>query len=116
MIAQYGYDNGARLQTATLGNGLVETRAYRNDNTLSSSATPGVGTFTYTYDAVKRKKTEGGTAVNGPQALGYDNEGRLASWGNGTSTQSWSLSPVGDWNTTTRDSVVETRVHDAAHE
>jgi RHS repeat-associated protein len=114
-LAKYTYDNGGRIQTLTPGNGLVETRSYRADNTLASISTPNIGDFTYTYDAQKRRKTEGGSATNGAQTLGYDNEGRLTSWGNGTATQNWSLSAVGDWNTTTRSGTTETRVHSTAH-
>jgi RHS repeat-associated protein len=115
-IAQYAYDNAGRVTTTTLGNGLIETKSYRPDDTISALTTPTVGNFSYTYDANKQRLTEGGTAVNGAQTLGYDPGGRLASWGNGTSTQSWSLSLVGDWNSTTRNGVTETRSHNNGHE
>jgi RHS repeat-associated protein len=118
-IASYAYDDGGRLATSTLGNGLVETRTFRSDNTVASISTPGVGDFTYTYDHKKQKLTEGGAATNGAQTFTYDNQGRLSSWAGGSGgalTQTWSLSPVGDWQSTTRESVVENRTHNAAHE
>src|SRR5205814_3881109 len=94
----------------------VETRTYRSDGTLASIAAPAVGDLAYTYDGKKQKLSESGGASNGPQTFQYDNDGRLTGWSNGTANQSWVLSPVGDWQRTTRDGVVETRAHDAAHE
>jgi RHS repeat-associated protein len=116
LLGTFNYDGGGRVSSLAMGNGLTETRTYRSDDRLSSISTGAVGNFTYTYDKNKWKHTEGGSAVNGPQSFGYDDEGRPTSWNNGTSTQSWILSLVGDWLSTTRNGVVETRTHNAAHE
>jgi RHS repeat-associated protein len=116
-VAQYTYDDGGRLDTTTFGNGRVESRTYRNDNLLSGISTPSVGDFSYTYDGKKRKLTEGGTAMNGAQTFTYDDEGRPTSWSGGAAAaQSWTLSLEGDWQSTTRNSVTESRTHNAAHE
>jgi RHS repeat-associated protein len=72
--------------------------------------------FSYTYDGRKQKLTEGGSAVNGDQTFGYDGQGRLTTWASGSSTQTWTLAKVGDWQTTSRNGLVEARTHDAAHE
>lgn len=52
------------------------------------------------------------------QVFGYDPQDRLTSWNRGANTQaqSWALSPVGDWQSTTRDGATETRTHNAVHE
>src|SRR5205814_1619069 len=118
-IAQFTYDSGGRLTSTALGNGLQESKSYRNDNLLSSMTTTAVGTITHSYDGDKRKLTEAGTAVSGDQTFAYDNGGRLTSWQRGfpgLRNQSWVLSPVGDWVSTSRDGETENRTHDAAHE
>lgn len=68
-IAQLGYDDGGRLAVSTLGNGLTETRTYRNDGTAATISTNAVGDYTYSYDGRKRKLTEAGAAVNGTQRV-----------------------------------------------
>jgi RHS repeat-associated protein len=115
VVASFDYDDGGRLSTATLGNGLVETRSYRSDATIEGISTPTAGSFAYTYDGAKRKKSETGNAANGAQSFDYDDEGRLKTWSGGDDAQSWSLSPVGDWSTTTRNGATETRAHSKAH-
>src|SRR5205814_6172919 len=109
-IAQFTYDSGGRLTSTALGNGLQESKSYRNDNLLSSMTTTAVGTITHSYDGDKRKLTEAGTAVSGDQTFAYDNGGRLTSWQRGfpgLRNQSWVLSPVGDWVSTSRDGETE---------
>jgi RHS repeat-associated protein len=116
-IAGYQYDDGGRLATSTLGNGLVETRSYRSDNTLSTLSAPGVGDLSYTYDKAKRKVTEGGSAMpGGTQAFVYDDAGRPVQWSQGSNSQRWVLSAEGDWTSTTVNNTTETRTHNAAHE
>ena len=117
IVSEYQYDPGGRLQTTMLGNGLTETRQYWDDNTVQSISTPGaVGDLTYTYDANRRKKTEGGTAISNAQTFDYDNEGRLTSWTGVGGNQSWTLSKVGDWDNTTRNGYPADRNHNAVHE
>jgi RHS repeat-associated protein len=116
-IASYAYDDGGRLTTTTFGNGMVETRGYRADDRLQAVSTPDVGDFSYAYDQAKRKTSEGGTAApGGVQSFSYDAAGRLTSWARGSENQSWRLSPSGDWSSTSRGGVTETRTHNAAHE
>jgi RHS repeat-associated protein len=116
-IATMAYDDGGRPTSVTMGNGLVETRRYRGDDRLASINTPGVGDLSYIYDAAKRKGSEAGTALTGgTQSYTYDNASRVTRWTAGSTTQSWALSPVGDWTSTTRGSTTESRTHNAAHE
>lgn len=123
-VATRIYDNGGRLTTTTFGNSLVETRTYRSDangvdNQLATQVIPGVTNFTYAYDANKRitQETNGIFAAQTQKFLAYDNENRLTSWQRGTSeTQTWQLSKVGDWQSTTVNGVAQPRAHSAVHE
>jgi len=122
-VASRLYDAGGRLTSATLGNGLVEARTYRaGDNLTASIATPGVTNFTYTHDANKRKTREVDLAVPAAsQTFAYDDADRLTSWSSDAGvtpaqTQTWSLTAVGDWTTTVRTGVTETRTHAPVHE
>ena len=128
-VVDFGYDNAGRWQTTAYGPTAgspvkTETRTYRaNDNTVESIVVPGVTSFTYSYDANKRKTGETDGQVGAwTQTFGYDAEDRLTSWNRngGTDTQSWVLSKVGDWSSTsavlggvTRN---ETRAHDPVHQ
>jgi RHS repeat-associated protein len=120
LLATRAYDSGMRLATTALGNGLAETRTYRaGDNLLESLDVPGVHALGYTYDANKRKRLEQATTNPAEsQTFDYDHEDRLTSWSRGgtASTQSWNLTPVGDWDDTTRDGVSEDRSHNRVHE
>ena len=123
-VATRTYDAGGRLATSALGNNLVETRSYRSDvngvdNMLVSQALPGVTDYTYAYDANKRVtlETDALFPAQTQQFLGYDNENRLTNWKRGTNeTQSWVLSKVGDWTSTTINGTAQTRTHSAVHE
>ncbi len=117
-VATRTYDDGGRLTSTTLGNGIVEQRTYFNDNRVHTITAPGVTAFTYAYDAAKRKTLEAdGILAQSDQVFGYDFADRLVSWSRGgADTQAWTLSPVGDWQSTTRNQVTETRTHNAVHE
>ncbi|HBC64175.1 MAG TPA: hypothetical protein DC058_23535 [Planctomycetaceae bacterium] len=121
-VATFTYDTGGRETQRNLGNGLTTTRSYLADNQIQSIATPTVETLTYTYDANKNPTSETRSGVMAPYSWstgtsGYDDEDRLVNWSrtNGDS-QSWNLSPVHDWNTTTINGAVQTRTHGPAHE
>lgn len=115
------YDAGRRLTGTTYGNSKVESRTYRNDNLLSTLATPGVTALSYAWDANKNKTSETDTFVNAYSwttgSGGYDSLDRLVSWSrtNGNA-QSWNLSPVGNWNNWTYNGNQENRTHNAVHE
>jgi len=122
-VATRAYDNGGRLATTTFGNSLVETRTYRSDangvdNQLTTQVIPGVTNFAYAYDANKRitHETNGLFSAQTQQFNSYDNENRLTGWSRGTDTQSWTLSKVGDWTSTTINGVAQPRTHSAVHE
>lgn len=118
------YDLGGRLSTTTLGNALVETRTYRSDaggvdNQLAGITVPSVVSFAYQYDANKRKTAESdGVVVSLSQQFNaYDDENRLTSWSRTAGdSQSWTLSKVGDWQSTTINGVPQARTHDSVHE
>ncbi len=125
------YDDGTRLTGETLGNGVTETRAYSNDNLLTSITYGGTGTaignLSYTWDANKNKTSEtiGGLMADWGFTSGgttYDHEDRLTGYARaGTSSpsqfsQSWSLTSVGDWTSTTINGTAHTRTHGPTHE
>jgi RHS repeat-associated protein len=93
-----------------------------NSHLVFSIAVPGVTGFGYTYDTLGRKTQESSSlAAADTQQFAYDAASRLTSWKQGptatpTHQQSWTLSPVGDWNSTTVDGVSETRTHQDVHE
>jgi RHS repeat-associated protein len=121
-VATFTYDAGGRETSRLLGNGLTTSRSYFADNQIQSIATPTVETLTYTYDANKNPTSETRSGVMAPYSwstgpTGYDDEDRLTNWArtNGDS-QSWNLSPVHDWNSTTINGALQTRTHGPAHE
>ncbi len=130
-ISTRSYDDGTRLTGETLGNGVTETRAYSNDNLLTSISFGGTGTaignLSYTWDANKNKTSEtiGGVMADWGFTSGgttYDHEDRLTGYARtGTSSpsqlsQSWSLTSVGDWTSTTINGTAHTRTHGPTHE
>ncbi len=121
-VASFNYDNGGRETSRTLGNGVTTTRTHTADNSVASTNTPGVESLAYTYDANKNPTSEIRTGVMVAQswstgANGFDAENRLVSWSrsNGDS-QSWSLSPVNDWDQFTSNGTTQMRTHGPAHE
>jgi RHS repeat-associated protein len=127
-VSTRSYDDGMRLTSEALGNTQTEARTYFNDNTLSTLTNNGsVGNLSYTWDANKNKTSETitGTMANYSfTAAGtvYDFEDRLTGFArSGTAapaqlSQSWNLTSVGDWNTTTINGTVHTRTHGPTHE
>ena len=121
-MADFVYDAGGRETARNLGNGLTTSRSYFADNQIQSIATPTVETLTYTYDPNKNPTSETRSGVMAPYSwstgpAGFDDEDRLTNWQrtNGDS-QTWNLSPVHDWNSTTINGAVQTRTHGPAHE
>jgi len=122
LIASRTYDAGLRLTRTIFGNVLTEDRTYRADNQVSSISTPGINVLGYQYDANKRATQETNTLLPAEAlSYGYDFEDRLVNWKRGpsatpTQTQTWGLSLVGDWQSTTSDAIAETRTHSPVHE
>ena len=121
-VADFVYDAGGRETTRNLGNGLTTTQSYFADNQIQAIATPTVETLTYTYDPNKNPTSETRSGVMAPYSwttgtIGYDDEDRLTNWQrtNGDS-QTWNLSPVHDWTSTTINGSVQARTHGPAHE
>ncbi|MBA3845675.1 MAG: RHS repeat protein, partial [Planctomycetes bacterium] len=123
-VATRHYDAGGRLEETVLGNGLTESRRYQPGDQLLATLAVASQTATavslrYAFDANKRKTEEQDILAATTQRFGYDDADRLTSWTrNDLSPQSqqWNLSPVGDWWSTTRNGVTETRDHTAVHE
>ena len=126
VVSARSYDVGGRLLQNQAGNGLTETRSYvANDNLVADIRIPGVDHFVYSYDALKRKTAEVDLeVVNQTQRFAYDDQSRLNDWKRtgalpadpAVSTQTWTLSSVGDWNQTKVDGVTQNRTHTAVHE
>ncbi|PNY36503.1 hypothetical protein C2E31_12985, partial [Rhodopirellula baltica] len=113
------------MLSSTYNNGVGETRAYNNDNTLASISFSGasIGNFSYDWDANKNKTSEGITGTMSGfgfdvGASGYDDEDRLVSWERDDNNldQAWSLSLVGDWDSYTENASVQARTHGDTHE
>ena len=116
----YAYDAAGRVLTNTMGNGKVESYAYRGDGLVSGVTISGVSALTYAYNANKRETRESrdGQAFD---TFGYDAEERVTSFTRrGTTTQTWTLTPEGDWSqvffngseTQSRDSDVVHQIED----
>lgn len=120
LVVDRGYDDGGRLGIQTFGNGLVESRGYKTGtNLVEAIVVPGVTSFTYGYDDNKRKTAEtDALQASRSQTFGYDDQDRMTAWSRpaGADAQSWLLSPVGDWQSMTRNGVTETRTHNGVHE
>jgi RHS repeat-associated protein len=128
-VSTRSYDNGRRMTSEVLGNGITETRAFRNDNLLStiSYSNTAIGNLTYSWDANKNKTSEsisGAMSNYGFTLAGsvYDNEDRLtgfqraATSGSALLSQSWNLTSVGDLASVTTNGTAQTRTHGPTHE
>ncbi|MDZ7616745.1 MAG: RHS repeat-associated core domain-containing protein [Patescibacteria group bacterium] len=125
MVATFGYDNGSRRTSRTLGDtpGTQTTWTYGRQDNLPTAINSDIAgaSFTYTYDANKNKLTEGISAPManyGFNSTSYDSADRLTAWNrtDGNLDQAWDLSLVGDWATFTENLVQQTRSHTAVHE
>ena len=119
------YDDGGRMLTSNYNNGVGETRAYNNDNTLSSISFTGapIGNLNYGWDDNKNKTSESITGTMSGYgfsvgANGYDTEDRLIAWNRNDNqlNQSWNLTAVGDWDDFTENGNVQDRTHGLTHE
>jgi len=98
----------------------------RNSITVNDSSQNHIDRFSYSYDANKNVtgETRGGVMsgfswnTDNSGAPGYDDEDRLVYWKHADSsqTQSWNLSLVGDWNSTTINGTQQNRTHNNVHE
>jgi RHS repeat-associated protein len=91
------------------------------DNTVEDITVTGAGalSYSYTYDDNKNVTGEsvGGSMSDYTFSANYDEENRLTSWSRSSGdSQSWGLSPVGNWDTFTKNSTPETRTHNSVHE
>ena len=133
-IVQYTYDLADNPLSRDYRNGTTSAFTYNANNwTLSiSHENPGVfAQFTYAYDNEGNKLYEL-ESPNTARCYGYDATYRLISYQLGTAgspnpcpavppptppTQtSYSLDPVGNWNSKTTNGVTQTRAHNAVNE
>ena len=117
------YDDGGRMASSVYNNGVSETRAYNDDNTLASINFAGadVGDLTYGWDDNKNKTSEditGTMSGYGFNNTSYDDEDRLVSWNrtDNALSKSWNLSLVGDWDSVTENGTQQDRTHGPTHE
>ena len=124
-ISTRSYDDGRRMTSEVLGNGIAESRTYRNDNLLStiSYSNTNIGNLGYSWDANKNKTAEtisGAMSGYGFTSSGtvYDDEDRLTGYqrASGSLNQSWALTSVGDWSSTTINGTAQSRTHGPTHE
>ncbi|MEE9581149.1 MAG: hypothetical protein V3V74_07535 [Nitrosomonadaceae bacterium] len=123
LVADYGYDASGREISREFGNGSITNRTYgRSDNLVTAIDVVGKTNLStsYTYDPNKNVLTEtrGGNMSGTSFTATYDDEDRVNTWArtNGIDTQTWNLSTVGDWVSTTKNGVLQNRTHTAAHE
>jgi RHS repeat-associated protein len=130
-IATYSYDNGNRVDTRTYQNGVVADFTYDANNRITSlthnhGATLIAG-FTHQYDDEGNKKNEEKLHQTGAsEAYAYDSIYRLVDYKVGplvagtvpvpVTQTAYNLDAVGNWNSKTTDSTVQTRMHNAANE
>jgi RHS repeat-associated protein len=129
-IVQYTYDQANNALSRTYRNGTTSAYTYNANNWTTNIAhnNPAVfAQFGYAYDNEGNKqyenKTQDPTHSEGYQ---YDDTYRLINYEVGTlvgstitlpSTQtSYSLDPVGNWNSKTANSITQTRQHNADNE
>ncbi|WP_235909042.1 RHS repeat-associated core domain-containing protein [Roseiconus nitratireducens] len=116
------YDDGGRMTSSVYDNGVSESRTYNVDNTPSAINFSGasIGNLSYTWDDNHNKTSETitGTMSGYGFTATYDAEDRLTGWDRADAAldQSWNLTPVGDWQSFTENSVVQNRTHGPAHE
>ena len=141
VVAKRELDAGGRLQFVTHASQVRESRRYTDGNlverlsvTPQSAQQPALLDLSYDYDDRRRKTSEADLAPQGErQTFAFDDAGRLETWTRtpgaggplGTPTQSpapandrqtWLLSAVGDWKTTTINGTSQTRTHSPVHE
>lgn len=126
MLASYEYDIGGRRITRTLGDtpGTETTWTYGRQDNLVTSISSNIVSFTYDYDANKNKLKETLGAPMANYGFGttnqavYDAEDQLTDWqrDDGNLHQQWALTPAGDWNPFTTNSVPQGRAHDPVHQ
>jgi RHS repeat-associated protein len=133
-IAQYSYDLADNMLARNYRNGTTSSYTYNANNWTTSITHQNPGTFAgfnYAYDSEGNKQYE--QKVHDPthsECYGYDNTYRVTSYGAGTlgstcpvvppptppTQTSYSLDPVGNWNTKTTNGVTQTRSHNSVNE
>jgi RHS repeat-associated protein len=130
-IVQYSYDLGNRVISRNYRNGTSAAFSYNNDDWIltlqhSNGVIPIAG-FSYTYDNEGNKLFEDKLQnTTHSEAYQYDGTYRLIDYRVGilvgstvpvpSTETSYSLDPVGNWNSKTTDAVTQNRTHNADNE
>ncbi|MEP3480457.1 MAG: RHS repeat-associated core domain-containing protein [Fuerstiella sp.] len=118
LIASLSYDPGGREVSRSLGS-VVESFAYQNDNYCVGIDTPGIESFTYSYDENKNITSETRSGVMSSHSItnSFDDESRLVGQADAAgTTHSIELSGSGDYEKVISDGEVELRQHNTVHE
>ena len=135
-IVQYTYDLANNMLSRDYRNGTTSAFTYNADNWTTNIVhdnPAAFAQFAYTYDNEGNKLLE--NKLQDPtqsECYGYDATYRLTSYGSGTlgspnpcpvvapptppTQTSYSLDPVGNWNSKTTDGVTQTRAHNVDNE
>jgi RHS repeat-associated protein len=121
VIAQYSYDLGNRVASRAYGNGSAAAYTRNANNWITSLEHAVGGTrvagFGHTFDAEGNKLTEEKRHDSAQsETYGYDALNRLVSYQAGSSTTTYNLDPLGNWNSKVKDGITETRTHNAANQ
>ena len=129
VIEKFEYDAGMREESRKFGNNLINTKAYRDDNTLASITVNGKDELSFIYenlanpngyDANKNLKQEitgGVTSGYSWRDTEYDDIDRIKNWtrDNGFN-QNWALDAIGNWDSVTTNGLTEVRDHNDVNE
>ena len=129
LVATHEYDDGYRETKRTHGNGLITEFEYNRSDNLKTDIkvfeSDGITsiddlTFSYAYDQNKNLTREDRSGLLSGTSFDaqYDAEDRVTQWDrdNLTESQDWTLSLVGDWDSTTINGVAQSRSHNEVHE
>ena len=133
-LVQYTYDAANNMLGRNYSNGTTSSYTYNADNWLTGIAHQNPSTFagfTYTYDNEGNRLNELKTPnTSQSECYGYDTTYRLISYQSGTpgspgpcpvaspapTQTSYTLDPLGNWNSKTTNGVTQTRVHNTVNE
>jgi len=124
-VASYAYDPGNRVQTFAYRNGAMASYGYNPNgwitSLIQSNASSLLAGFAYDYDRESNKQAEHDLSLlANSEYYNYDAVYQLTNYQAGAGLQpiqeTWNFDPLGNWNFTTTNGLLETRTHNAANE
>ena len=124
-VASYAYDPGNRVQTFAYRNGAMASYGYNPNgwitSLIQSNASSLIAGFAYDYDRESNKQDEHDLSLlANSEYYNYDAVYQLTNYQAGAGLQqiqeTWNFDPLGNWNFTTTNGLLETRTHNAANE